>query len=52
MYLLLAALIQKFDFEIEDRVAEDFEMEMDNFAIGTKAGVHLKAHVTKRDHHT
>ncbi|KAK7752472.1 hypothetical protein SLS62_005625 [Diatrype stigma] len=45
MYLLLAALVQNFDFRIEGATAEDFELESDNFAIGTKAECNLVVHV-------
>ncbi|KAF2821517.1 trichodiene oxygenase [Ophiobolus disseminans] len=48
MYLLLAALVRKFDFDVEGAVAGDFELERDNFAIETKAGVNLKARVAVR----
>ncbi|KAI7782399.1 cytochrome P450 [Diaporthe eres] len=47
MYQLLAALVQRFDFTIKDATAGDFELQKDNFAIGTKAGCNLMAHVTK-----
>jgi hypothetical protein len=46
MYLVLAALIQRFDFSIEGATAADFEFERDNFGIGTKAGCNLLAHVS------
>jgi hypothetical protein len=43
MYLVLAALVQRFDFSIEGATAADFEFERDNFGIGTKAGCNLLA---------
>ncbi|XXH01450.1 hypothetical protein Hte_007810 [Hypoxylon texense] len=46
MYLVLAALVRNFNFAIEGATASDFEMESDNFGIGTKAGCNLMAHVT------
>ncbi|KAI1411477.1 cytochrome P450 [Hypoxylon sp. FL1857] len=46
MYLLLATIVQKFDFTIEGATASDFELERDNFGIGTKAVCNLVAHVT------
>jgi hypothetical protein len=46
MYLILAAFAQKFTFDPKDVTATDFEMERDNFGIGTKAGCNLLAHVT------
>lgn len=45
MYLVLAALVQRFDLKIEGATAADFEFAMDNFGIGTKAGCNLFAHV-------
>lgn len=47
MYLVLAALVQRFNFEIEGATAADFEFSMDNFGIGTKAGCNLFAHVVR-----
>lgn len=46
MYQLLAALVQRFDFTIEDATACDFELQKDNFAIGIKARCTLMAYVT------
>lgn len=46
MYQLLAALVQQFDFTIKDATAGDFELNKDNFGIGTKAGCTLLVHVT------
>ncbi|KAI0120912.1 cytochrome P450 [Hypoxylon sp. NC0597] len=43
MYLLLSALVQRFDFTIKGATASDFELERDNFGIGTKAGCNLIA---------
>ncbi|KAK2604960.1 hypothetical protein N8I77_007848 [Diaporthe amygdali] len=45
MYQLLASLVQRFDFTIKDAVADDFELQKDNFAIGTNSGCNLMAHV-------
>lgn len=45
MYLVLAALVQNFNLTIKGATAGDFEMERDNFGIGTKAGCNLMAHV-------
>ncbi|KAF1978804.1 cytochrome P450 [Bimuria novae-zelandiae CBS 107.79] len=41
MYLLIAAIVPKFRFNIEGAKASDFELESDNFSIGTKAGCNL-----------
>lgn len=46
MYLLLATLVQRFSFKIEGATATDFELECDNFGIGTKAGCNLMAIAT------
>ncbi|KAH9883455.1 trichodiene oxygenase [Xylariomycetidae sp. FL2044] len=46
MYLLLARLVQRFDLTIKNATASDFELDQDNFAIGTKAGCNLLVHVT------
>lgn len=48
LYMLLSTLVQRFDFEIKDAVAEDFEFQTDNFAIGTKAGCNLVVHVSHK----
>ncbi|KAK8126994.1 cytochrome P450 [Apiospora kogelbergensis] len=48
MYMVLAALVQGFDFTIKNATAKDFEAETDNFGIGTRAGSTLHAHVTAR----
>ena len=45
MYLLLTALVQNFTLTIKDATAGDFELERDNFGIGTKAGCTLMAQV-------
>ncbi|KAI0175596.1 trichodiene oxygenase [Hypoxylon sp. FL1284] len=45
MYLILSALVQNFSFTIKGATAADFEMESDNFGIGTNAGCNLNAHV-------
>lgn len=46
MYLVVAALVAKFDLTVEEAIARDFEAEMDNFAIGTKAGPNLYTDVS------
>lgn len=46
MYLVLATLVQRFDLVFEGATAGDFEMERDNFAIGTRAGCNLMARVS------
>jgi hypothetical protein len=46
IYLIIAALIQRFEFKFQDIVAADFEMETDQFIIGIKAGAVLKARAT------
>lgn len=46
MYLLLATLVQRFTFKIEGATATDFELDCDNFGIGTKAGCNLMTVVT------
>ncbi|ROW10899.1 hypothetical protein VPNG_05365 [Cytospora leucostoma] len=48
MYLLLAALVQKLDFEFPDATAADFECENDRFTVGTRAGCSLMARVGPR----
>ncbi|KAI1174479.1 trichodiene oxygenase [Nemania sp. FL0916] len=48
MYLLLSSLVQAFDFTFEKAQPSDFELEKDNFGIGTKAKCHLLARVTPR----
>lgn len=45
MYLVIAALVQRFTFEPRDVTARDFELERDNFGIGIRAGCNLMAHV-------
>jgi Cu/Ag efflux pump CusA len=37
MYRLLAALVREFDYEVQDAVTEDIELETDDFATGTSA---------------
>lgn len=46
MYLLLAALVRGFNFDIQGATAADFELERDNFGIGTRAECNLIAYVT------
>lgn len=48
IYLLVAALVQSFDFTIKDAQASDFELVKDNFATGTKAGPNLLTIVESR----
>ncbi|KAK4213379.1 cytochrome P450 [Rhypophila decipiens] len=48
MYLVVATLVNEFDFTIEGAKAEDFQFVMDNFGIGTKAGCNLMATPTVR----
>ncbi|KAK4233754.1 hypothetical protein C8A03DRAFT_47769 [Achaetomium macrosporum] len=43
MYLVIVALVQRFSFRFEGVTAADFEFQMDNFGIGTKAGCNLLA---------
>lgn len=45
MYLLLAALVQGFNFDVKDATAADFKLERDNFGIGTRAGCNLSVYV-------
>lgn len=49
MYLVLATLVQKFDFEFRDASAEDFEWGWDDFTIGTKSQGVLNASVTSHE---
>ena len=46
MYLALAELVQRFDFQFEGIRAEDFECISDQFIIGTKAKGNLNAFVS------
>lgn len=46
MYLVLAALVQCFDFQFKGISGEDFECKSDQFIIGTKGKGVLKALVT------
>lgn len=45
MYLILATMIRRFDFEFEGATAEDFMASSDQFIIGTKGKGVLKAAV-------
>lgn len=45
MYLVLAPLVQRFDFQFEGTSAEGFECESDQFIIGTKTRGVLNAFV-------
>jgi len=46
MYIALAALAPRFDFQFYDANAADFLASFDQFAIGTRSGGHLKATVS------
>ncbi|KAI0899294.1 cytochrome P450 [Annulohypoxylon nitens] len=46
IYLVLAALVQRFNFQFEDSKAEDFECESDQFTIGTNGKGLLKARIS------
>lgn len=48
MYLTIATIVQRFDFKIRDVEAADFEMESDQFIIGTKGESRMKAYVVLR----
>ncbi|KAF3763945.1 cytochrome P450 [Cryphonectria parasitica EP155] len=48
MYMIVAALVQQFDFEFKDATAEDFECSSDEFAIGTRGKGRLNAVVSLR----
>ncbi|KAE9363333.1 cytochrome P450 [Stipitochalara longipes BDJ] len=47
IYLALAELVQRFDFQFEGISAEDFECISDQFIIGTKAKGNVNAFVSK-----
>ena len=44
--MVLATLVQRFDFEIQDASAADFECSSDEFAIGTRSKGVLKVVVS------
>ncbi|KAI1137268.1 cytochrome P450 [Hypoxylon sp. FL0543] len=46
LYLALAALVQRFDFQFKGAKAEDFECDSDQFVVGTKGKGLLEAHVS------
>jgi hypothetical protein len=46
MYLVLPALVERFNFRFEGVSAEDFECNSDQFVIGTRGKGVLKALVT------
>lgn len=48
MYLVVATIAQCFDFKLQGVEAVDFEMESDQFIIGTKGESMMKAHVVPR----
>jgi hypothetical protein len=43
MYLVLAAFVQRFDFQFPRTSAKDFVCESDQFIIGTRGKSHLDA---------
>lgn len=45
MYLVVAALVQRFSFQFIGVKAEDFECTSDQFVIGTKGKAMLEAHI-------
>lgn len=45
MYLTIATIAQRFDLNIQDVEAADFEMESDQFLIGTKEESRMRAYV-------
>lgn len=45
MYIVLAALIRRFDFQFFDTKAEDFEVVSDQFVTGIRGNGLLEAHV-------
>lgn len=50
MYLVMAILVQRYDFEFQGVTARDLEVESDQFAIGTRSqGV---VHATASIHST
>lgn len=49
MYLVIADLVRKCTFTMNNVAAGDFELDTDNFGIGTKAGCNLTAFVTSHD---
>ncbi|KAI1761930.1 cytochrome P450 [Hypoxylon sp. FL1150] len=48
MYILIATLVQRYDFKYQGAVAEDFLCVSDQFAIGTKSQGVLRATVMQR----
>jgi len=46
MYMVIAALAQRFDFEFEGAKAEDFECSSDQFIIGTSGKGVIKTTAT------
>ncbi|KAI0173480.1 cytochrome P450 [Hypoxylon sp. FL1284] len=48
MYIMLAALIRRFDFNFQDIEVRDLELESDQYTIGVKAGAVLKAYLVPR----
>lgn len=49
MYLLVANLVDRFDFGYLNARAKDFECDSDQFAIGTRGKGVLEATVSLRD---
>lgn len=48
MYLVLSALVQRFDFDFQGLKADHFQFVSDQFIIGTKGQAVLEALVTPR----
>ncbi|PHH81612.1 hypothetical protein CDD82_362 [Ophiocordyceps australis] len=46
LYITLAAIVQRFNFDFQGVQATDFEMESDEFIIGTRAKTPFEGHVT------
>jgi hypothetical protein len=47
MYIVLAALFQRFDFQSDGVSPKDFECQSDQFIIGTRENGNLSASVTQ-----
>lgn len=47
MYIVLAALVQRFDFQFDGISAKDFESHSDQFIIGNRENGNLSAFVTQ-----
>lgn len=46
MYMVLAALVQRFNFQFDGVSSKDFECESDQFIIGTKENGKLNVFIT------